>query len=186
MEFEFHELELEGAFLIHAFSMKDIRGGFAKYFEKDIYEKAGIAFQVNETFLSCSDRNVIRGLHFQTNKPQAKLVFVVAGKAWDVIVDIRPESKTFGRWSAQELSAENHMGFFVPRGFAHGFASMEDNTIMMYLCDGGYDKESDTGILYNDPAIGIEWPIEENLAIHSERDLKLLSLEGYLKSPIKL
>lgn len=186
MDFEFQELELPGAYLISHFYAGDNRGGFTKSFEKDIYKEAGIEFQLNETFASRSAKNVIRGLHFQTHNPQAKLVSVVAGAVWDVIVDLRPNSPTFKKWVAHELSAENHLSFYVPRGFAHGFASLEDGTVMLYQCDGKYDKETDTGIIFNDPDIGIEWPIDESVAIHSSRDLGLQSFDEYMKKPIEL
>lgn len=186
MGFEFKELELKGAYLISNFYAGDKRGGFTKSFEKDIYKEAGIEFQLNETFASRSMKNVIRGLHFQTHNPQAKLVSVVAGRVWDVIVDLRPGSPTCKKWTAQELSAENHLSFYVPRGFAHGFASLEDNTVMLYQCDGKYDAETDTGIRFDDSEIGIVWPVDESVAIHSERDLKLGSLQDYLKKPMEL
>lgn len=177
--FEFKKLELEDAYLIENFHAGDSRGGFTKCFEKEIYAQAGIEFQLNETFASVSAKNVIRGLHFQTHNPQAKLVCVLQGKVWDVIVDLRPDSDTYGKWIAEELSAKNHRALYVPRGFAHGFASLEDDTIMLYQCDGAYDKESDTGIIYNDPQLAITWPIEDGLGIHSERDLKLMSMREY-------
>ena len=184
--FEFKELELKGAYLISTFYAGDNRGGFTKNFEKDIYKNAGIEFQLNETFASRSMKNVIRGLHFQTRNPQAKLVSVVAGKVWDVIVDLRPGSPTYKKWVSHELSAENHLSFYVPRGFAHGFASLEDNTVMLYQCDGKYDAETDTGIIFNDLDIGIVWPINEDSAIHSNRDLSLGSLEDYMKHPMEI
>ena len=184
--FEFQEIELQGAYLISNFYAGDNRGGFTKSFEKDIYKNAGVEFQLNETFSSRSMKNVIRGLHFQTHNPQAKLVSVVAGKVWDVIVDLRPDSLTYKKWVSQELSAENHLSFYVPRGFAHGFASLEDNTVMLYQCDGKYDLETDTGIRFDDPEIGIEWPVDESVAIHSSRDLGLMSFQEYLKNPMEL
>lgn len=178
--FKFYPLHLEGAYLIENFSVGDNRGGFTKCFEKDIYAEAGIEFQLNETFASTSAKNVIRGLHFQMNHPQAKLVSVVHGKVWDVIVDIRPESNTFGKWVSAELSAENHKALYVPRGFAHGFAALEDDTIMLYQCDGAYDKETDTGIRFDDSELAISWPVDEKDAIHSARDLKLMSFSEYI------
>lgn len=184
--FEFTPLEMEGAYLISNFYAGDNRGGFTKTFEKDIYAEDGIQFKLNETFASRSMKNVIRGLHFQTHNPQAKLVSVVNGSVWDVIVDLRPNSKTFKKWAANELSADNHMSFYVPRGFAHGFVSLEDNTVMLYQCDGKYDKETDTGIRFDDPEIGVEWPIDESIAIHSARDLQLGSFQDYLKNPMEL
>ncbi len=186
MEFEFMELDLKGAFLIRNFYAGDHRGGFTKTFEKDIYKEAGICFQLNETFASRSMKNVIRGLHFQTKQPQAKLVSVVSGLAWDVIVDLRTDSPTFKQWKAFELSSENHLSIYVPRGFAHGFASLEDGTIMLYQCDGRYDAASDTGIIFNDPEIGIEWPVSEDMAIHSKRDMQFGNLREYLKNPMLL
>ena len=177
--FEFIELELNGAYYINNFSVGDNRGGFTKCFEKDNYKEGGIEFQLNETFASVSAKNVIRGLHFQTHNPQAKLVCVLSGKVWDVIVDLRMDSPTYKKWVGVELGAEKHNALYVPRGFAHGFVSLEDGTIMLYQCDGAYDKETDTGIRFDDPQIGIEWPIDVSMAIHSERDLKLMSLEEY-------
>lgn len=186
MSFDFQELELKGAYLISNFYAGDNRGGFTKSFEKDIYKRAGIEFELNETFASRSMKNVIRGLHFQTHNPQAKLVSVVAGKVWDVIVDLRPDSPTFKQWIANELSADNHLSFYVPRGFAHGFASLEDNTVMLYQCDGKYDADTDTGIRFDDPDIGIDWPIDKSVAIHSARDMKLQSFKEYLNNPMEL
>lgn len=177
--FSFTKLGLEGAYLIEYFSVGDNRGGFSKSFEKDIYKEAGIEFTLNETFISVSAKNVIRGLHFQTNNPQAKLVSVPKGKVYDVIVDLRPDSPTFKKWEGYELSGQNHRALYVPRGFAHGFASLEDGTLMMYQCDGAYDKETDTGIRFDDPDIGIEWPISDEVAILSDKDLKLKSLREY-------
>lgn len=184
--FEFEKLYLDGAFCISNFSVGDNRGGFTKCFEKDIYKDGGIDFQLNETFVSVSAKNVIRGLHFQTNNPQAKLVCAIKGKVWDVIVDLRVNSKTYKQWTAVELSAENHKALYVPRGFAHGFASLEDDSIMLYQCDGAYDNETDTGIRFDDPDIGIKWPIDLACAIHSQRDLNLMSLKQYESDPMQI
>lgn len=184
--FRFIALELEGAFRIDGFYAGDSRGGFTKNFERKVFLKAGIDFQICESFLSCSAKNVVRGLHFQRKNPQAKLVSVVHGTAWDVIVDLRPESRTFGRWICVTLSAENHRSLYVPRGFAHGFAALEDQTIMLYQCDGAYDKETDTGIRFDDPEIGITWPVNEAEAIHSQRDLQLMSLKEYKRQHMKM
>ena len=184
--FAFKELELSGAYLIENFHAGDNRGGFTKCFEKNIYAEAGIECELNETFVSGSARNVVRGLHFQTHNPQAKLICVVKGKAWDVIVDLRPYSHTYKKWIGVDLSGENHRALYVPRGFAHGFVALEDGTIMLYQCDGRYDKETDTGIKFNDSAIGIEWPIKENEAVFSERDMHLMSFEEYEKNRMEL
>ena len=186
MGFEFRELELRGAYQINNFYVGDNRGGFTKIFEKNVYSLAGIEIALSETFASYSMKNVIRGLHFQTHSPQAKLVSVIAGSAWDVIVDLRMDSPTFKQWTALELSAENHLSFYIPRGFAHGFVSLEDGTVMLYQCDGKYDNESDAGIRFDDPDIGIRWPVGEDVAIHSERDLGLQSFREYLRSPMEI
>lgn len=186
MGFEFQELELKGAYLIKNFYAGDNRGGFIKTFEKDFFKAAGIEFSLNETFVSCSMKNVIRGLHFQTHHPQAKLVSVVAGKVWDVIVDLRLDSPTFKKWISHELSVENHLSLYIPRGFAHGFASLEDGTVMLYQCDGKYDAKTDTGIRFDDPEIDIKWPIDLEKAIYSERDMKFGGVEEYLSNPMSI
>lgn len=175
--FEFNKLGLEGAFCIDYFYVGDDRGSFGKSFEKDIYKNAGIEFCLNESFASVSAKNVVRGLHFQTKNPQAKLVCVLQGKVWDVIVDLRKNSPTYTKWEAVELSARNHKALYVPRGFAHGFVSLEDNTVMLYQCDGAYDKETDTGVRFDDKDIDIKWPIDLQNAIHSARDLELCTLK---------
>lgn len=186
-EFKFEKLDLEGAYLITNFSIGDNRGGFTKCFERDIYRHAGIDFQLNETFISVSAKNVIRGLHFQINNPQAKLVSVPKGCVYDVLVDLRPESPTFKKWRGFELSDRNHRALYIPRGFAHGFLSLEDDTLMMYQCDGAYDKETDTGIRFDDPDIAVKWPVVYlNETIHSERDLNLMSFKEYCKRPMEM
>jgi dTDP-4-dehydrorhamnose 3,5-epimerase len=184
-KFDFQKLDLKGAYIINPFFTIDERGSFIKSFEKNIYEEMGIKAEINETFMSVSSKNVVRGLHFQLNKPQAKLVCVVSGKVWDVIVDLRLHSKTYKKWVGVELSGENHKILYVPRGFAHGFLSLEDDSVMLYQCDGAYDKETDGGIVYNDPDIGIKWPFdlidgEKNLII-SEKDKNLMSLKEYIE-----
>lgn len=176
---EFRELGLEGAYLVSAFYVEDNRGGFTKSFEKDIYRDAGIDFILNETFTSRSMKNVIRGLHFQFLNPQAKIVSIIAGKVWDVIVDLRAGSKTFKQWKAFELSSDNHLGIYIPKGFAHGFACFEDNTVMLYQCEGKYNPTTDSGIRFDEPEIGIEWPIDLNNSVHSKRDLDLMNWEEY-------
>lgn len=181
--FVFDKLSLEGSFVIRNFFSADNRGGFTKNFERDVYRENGIPFTLSESFYSVSMKNVIRGLHFQQHKPQAKLVSVAAGAVWDVIVDLRPQSSTLGQWEAAELSAENHKSLYIPKGFAHGFATLEDNTVMFYQCDGKYDKDTDTGIRYDDPEVGICWPVLDT-AVHSERDLKLMDFHTYLKNPM--
>ncbi len=179
--FSFQKLELKDAYLIDYFHVGDNRGFFSKIFEKDIYKDAGIDFSLNETFVSLSSKNVIRGLHFQLGNPQAKIVSVLSGKIWDVIVDLRPDSKTFKQWKAFELSSDNHLAIYIPKGYAHGFACLEDDSVMLYQCEEKYNPSTDTGIRFDDPEIGIEWPIDLNCSIHSERDLNLLSWDDFIR-----
>ena len=183
--FEFEALELKGAYLISGFFAGDARGGLTKNFEKDVFKNKGIEFSLNESFVSVSMKNVIRGIHFQTANPQAKLVSVVSGSTWDVIVDLRMDSPTFKCWRAEILSAENHKSFYVPRGFGHGFVSLEDGTVMLYQCDGKYDPETDAGIRFDDMDIGVVWPIELEKAIISDKDRKLGSLKDYVTNPMR-
>jgi dTDP-4-dehydrorhamnose 3,5-epimerase len=132
-----------------------------------------------------SVKNVLRGLHYQNYPvPQAKLIRVLEGSIWDVVVDIRKNSKTFGEWYGVELSAENKRQFLIPHGFAHGYAVLTETSEVFYKCDNFYDKPSEGGILYNDPAIGIDWKIDLSKAIISEKDMKQPLLKdannGYL------
>jgi len=178
--FKFESLDLKGAYLITCFSSSDLRGGFTKIFEKEIFNEAGIKFLLNESFLSISAKNVIRGLHFQMKNSQSKLICVPYGKIYDVIVDLRKNSPTFKEWRGFELSAENKKALLIPKGFAHGFASLIDDTIVLYQCDGAYDKDSDTGIRFDDPDIGIVWPVRKKEVINSKRDSQLMSLIEYI------
>lgn len=183
---EFNSIFEDNVHCFECFYKGDSRGSFSKIFEKNLFAENGIMFDVTETFYSKSAKNVIRGLHFQTHYPQAKIVTVLSGAIWDVIVDLRPNSTTFKKWISFELNEGNHKGLYIPRGFAHGFTSLEDNTVMLYQCDGKYDAETDTGIRFDDPDIGIVWPINESVAIHSNRDLKLQSFKEYLNNPMEL
>ena len=178
-DFSFEQLNLDGAYIISNFYAGDLRGRFSKLFEKKIFAKAGINFKLQESFVSVSAQNVVRGMHFQINHPQTKLVSVLHGKAWDCIVDLRRDSSTYKQWTGVELSGDNHKSIYIPEGFAHGFAALEDNTIMLYQCDGAYDKKTDTGILIDDDELAIKWPVHLDNAIRSERDLHLLTIREY-------
>lgn len=185
-QFNIQKTRLNGAYLIEYFYSGDTRGSFSKIFERDNYLQSKIDFTLNETFVSVSSKSVLRGLHFQLNNPQAKIVSVIGGRAWDVIVDLRKDSSTYKEWEAIELSGENHKAVYVPRGFAHGFVALEDNTIMLYQCEGKYDKDTDTGIIFNDKTIGVKWPVDTNATIHSQRDLSLMSFEEYDRNPMRI
>lgn len=180
--FKIENLELKDSKIITPYYIVDSRGSFKKIFENDIYLLDGIKFSLNETFISVSEKNVIRGLHFQYNLPQKKLVTVLKGACVDVIVDLRKHSPTYLKHRIIYLNDNNNSIVYVPQGFAHGFLSLTNDMHMLYMCDGKYDKESDTGIIYNDKTLNIKWPINslENY-IHSERDLKLMNFFEFEK-----
>jgi len=153
------ETDIPGVRIIEPQVFGDSRGWFAEQYNAARYKAAGIDadfVQDNESF---SSKGVVRGLHWQAAPhTQAKLVRVVRGSVWDVVVDIRRGSPTYGRHAAVTLSAENRRQFFIPRGFAHGFIVLEDDTLFSYKCDRPYCREADRGTLFNDPELGIEWP----------------------------
>lgn len=137
----------------------DDRGFFLESWNADTFRQLGLDLDFVQDNHSKSARGVLRGLHFQNPNPQGKLVRVVAGRVWDVAVDIRRGSPTFGKWVGVELSAANKRMFWVPPGFAHGFVSLEDGTEFLYKCTALYDPASEHALLWNDPALGIDWPI---------------------------
>lgn len=165
------ETGIEGLKIIKPKIFRDERGYFFETYNFRRYSEAGITasfVQDNESF-SC--KGVLRGLHWQAMPDtQAKLVRVVKGAVWDVAVDIRKGSPTFGKYSGVLLTPENGFQFYVPRGFAHGFLVLEDNTLFSYKCDNLYAPSSERGMSYNDPALGIEWPKIPGGFILSEKD----------------
>lgn len=179
---EFIETSLKGAYLIKPKVFRDERGFFVESFSEKVFAENGIdAKFVQDNHSLSVKKGVLRGLHFQLPpNDQAKLVRVTRGKVFDVIVDLRKDSPTFGKWESFELSAENFQMLFIPRGFAHAYQTLEDNTEFMYKVDNFYAPESDSGIIWNDPDLNISWPIKE--AILSEKDLKLRSFKD-LNSP---
>ncbi len=154
----------------------DSRGYFFESFNQNTFADAGIESVFVQDNESKSNKGVVRGLHYQ-HAPfaQAKLVRVVRGKVLDVVLDIRKGSPTFGKVYSIELSAENKLQLYIPRGFAHGFSVLEDETIFQYKCDNFYSKESEGGIRYNDPSLNIDWKIDEAEAVVSDKD-KVLPL----------
>ena len=179
---KFEKTVLKDAYLITPQVFRDARGFFLESYSKQKFQAAGIDIEFVQDNRSLStQKGVLRGLHFQ-NPPhaQAKLVSVTRGKVFDVIVDLRKGSETFGRWQGFELSAENFQMLLVPRGFAHGFMTLEDDTEFQYKCDEFYHPESDSGIVWNDPTLKIDWPVEN--PILSEKDQKLGAFEDF-KSP---
>lgn len=178
--FSFEKTSLEGAYLIDSFSSCDSRGYFVKDFEKDVFARNGLDIEFYECFESFSKKNVIRGLHFQTSQPQAKLVRAITGEIFDVIVDLRAGSETFGRWGGFHLTEANRKSVYIPKGFAHGFAVLSDYAIVSYKCVGKYDKETDTGIIWNDEDLAISWGITNPIV--SEKDGGLMSFREFCES----
>lgn len=163
---------IEGVYIIEPTVYGDERGYFFEsYNEERFRNETGIDANFVQDNESRSKRGVLRGLHFQ-KKPyaQAKLVRVVQGKVLDVVVDIRKESPTFGKHIAVELSGNNHRQLFIPKGFAHGYVVMEDDTVFQYKCDEFYHPEAEGGIAWNDPDIGIDWGVAESDITLSEKD----------------
>lgn len=152
---------------------RDARGFFAETYNSARYRAAGIDAAFVQDNESCSSRGVLRGLHWQAGAfAQAKLVRVVRGAVWDVAVDIRKGSPTFGQSVSCELTAENGRQFFIPRGFAHGFVVLEDDTLFSYKCDNFYCQAAERGLQFDDPALGIRWPWPGRDYLLSEKDTK--------------
>lgn len=165
------ETEIAGVKIITPDVYKDARGYFVETYNRRRYEAAGIDANFVQDNESLSSRGVVRGLHWQAgSSAQAKLVRVVRGAVWDVAVDIREGSPTYGRHVAVTLTGENHLQFFIPRGFAHGFVVLEDDTLFSYKCDNLYDKPSERGMRFDDPALGIVWPKVDVPIKLSEKD----------------
>jgi dTDP-4-dehydrorhamnose 3,5-epimerase len=174
------ETNLKGCFLIEPAVFKDSRGYFFETFNQSKFEaltgQSGHFVQDNQ---SASTYGVIRGLHFQKgDSAQAKLVRAIEGSVLDVAVDIREGSPTYGQWFSIELSAENNLQLYIPRGFAHGFSVLTETAVFAYKCDNNYDKASEGGIAYNDPKLGIDWGIPEASRSLSEKDLALGGIDS--------
>lgn len=159
---------LEGLIVIEPKVFRDERGFFLEPYNAQRYKEAGIGVDFVQDNHSFSTRGVLRGLHFQTVPGQAKLLRCGRGKIWDVAVDIRPQSKTFGKWWGIELDSESHRQLFIPVGFAHGFCVLSDEAEVLYKCSAVYNPATESGVAWNDPDIGVEWPVQD--AIVSARD----------------
>ena len=171
--------EIEGLKIITPDVRGDERGYFYESYHYEAYRDAGIPDIFVQDNQSASKRGVLRGLHFQIQHPQAKLVRVIKGEVFDVAVDIRPGSTTYGKWYGVFLSEENKKQFYVPENFAHGFLVLSDHAEFCYKCTDFYHPGDEGGIIYNDPAIGIEWPIPEGMElVFSERDTKWGGLDS--------
>ncbi len=154
---------LPGPLIIEPRVFPDGRGFFFESYHRERYSRYGIRDEFVQDNLSCSVKNTLRGLHYQSPHSQAKLVQVLSGEVFDVAVDIRSGSPTFGQWEGIILSAENRRQFYIPRGFAHGFCVLSDTAIFSYKCDDFYTPDCEGGILWSDPDLGIDWPVQSPL-----------------------
>ena len=169
--FTFEKTEIEGVYIIDVKTYGDNRGYFMETYKEEDFKAAGLDYRFVQDNQSSSRRGVLRGLHFQKNHPQAKLVRVLKGEVFDVAVDLRKGSKTYGHWVGVLLSEENHRQFMIPRGFAHGFVVVSETAEFAYNCDDFYHPEDEGGIIWNDPDVNIVWP-EVGEIVLSEKDKK--------------
>lgn len=187
-KFEFEELDLKGAYRITPFLATDERGGILKDYNVDIFNANGILHNLKETFYTITKKGVIRALHFQLVKPQTKLIRCISGHVYAVIVDLRKDSPTFKQWRGFHLSGENMTELYVPGKFGLGYIVIEDS-VVSYKCNEVFYAEGDSGIMWNDPDLAIEWPLElidgvngpEDLII-SEKDKNLMSFKDYWRN----
>lgn len=182
-KFDFKEIDLKGAYLISPFYSDDIRGKFIKDFEDSFFKENNINYDIKEIFYSESKIGTIRGLHFQYGKEQSKIVRCIRGKIFDVIVDLRRNSPTYKQWRGFYLDDDNNLSLYIPKGFAHGFMAIEDRSIVSYKCDEEFYPQGDSGIIWNDKDIAINWPIEligsiDDIII-SKKDSQLQSFEMF-------
>lgn len=180
---QFFETKLKGCFVIEPKIIGDERGSFMESFNERTFA-TGIGESVHfvQDNQSVSSKGVLRGLHYQTGEhAQAKLVRVLKGEVLDVAVDIRPGSPTYGQYESVLLSGDNQKQFYIPRGFAHGFLVLSESAVFFYKCDNFYDKESEGGIIYNAPEIGIDWNFPESGMTISEKDQNLPTLANAKK-----
>ena len=174
--------DIEGLYVIEPTVFKDERGYFVETYNQNDMKEAGLDIVFVQDNQSMSTRGVLRGLHFQKQFPQGKLVRVVRGKVFDVAVDLRSDSKTYGKWFGVELSAENMKQFYIPEGFAHGFLVLSDEAEFCYKCTDFYHPGDEGGLAWNDPEIGVELPLEEGVdLIISEKDQKWKGLKDTFK-----
>jgi len=173
---------IEGLFVIEPAVFHDSRGYFMETYNQNDFKEAGLDMVFVQDNQSMSTKGVLRGLHFQKQFPQGKLVRVVRGKVFDVAVDLRSASETYSKWFGVELSAENKKQFYIPEGFAHGFLVLSDEAEFAYKCTDFYHPGDEGGILWSDPSIGIDWPIEEGMELTiSDKDQKWSGIRDTFK-----
>lgn len=175
-KFTFEQTGIKNMFVVTATRFGDSRGYFMETYNAREFAEAGYDLTFVQDNQSKSKKGVLRGLHFQKQHPQGKLVRVLSGEVFDVGVDLRPGSETYGKWFGLVLSAENAKQLFVPEGFAHGFLVLTDTAEFAYKCTQFYDPSDEGGIIYNDPTIAIAWPEVDAPILLSEKDQKLLPL----------
>jgi dTDP-4-dehydrorhamnose 3,5-epimerase len=176
-KFKFTKTSIEGVTIVEPLVFHDDRGFFMETYHRGEFEEAGIDVIFVQDNQSKSKKGVLRGLHFQYTSPQGKLVRVLKGVVFDVAVDLRKNSPTYGKWEGVILSEENKKQLYMPEGFAHGFLVLSEEAEFTYKCTNLYDAEDEGGILWNDPEIGIEWPLEGIREIYlSEKDKNLKPL----------
>lgn len=171
--FTFTQTSIEGVTIVDVKSYGDDRGYFMETYKQPDFVAGGIDVDFVQDNQSSSLKGVLRGLHFQINHPQSKLVRVVSGEVFDVAVDLRPGSATYGKWEGVVLSAENKRQFFIPRGFAHGFLVLSDTAEFCYKCDDIYHPNDEGGLMWNDPEIGIVWPAMQGDEVFDESKIIL-------------
>ena len=183
MAFIFHKTEMEGLLIIEPHMYPDERGLYKKCYEKNVFAKNGITCTFTETSDLYSTKGALRGLHYQTEQSQAKLIHVVAGALFDVALDLRENSPTFGQYHTEFLCAQENKVVFIPEGFAHGFIALEDNTVFSYQCSGAYIPQACGGIRWNDEQLNIPWPLEKfgiTKVITTEKDKMWPCLSEYI------
>ena len=181
---DFFRPEIEGLVVLTPTVFKDNRGYFYESYNQNVWATAGITARFVQDNESFSTQNTLRGLHFQRPPfAQAKLVRVLEGTVWDVAVDLRKGSPSFGKWYGVELSGENKKQFFIPRGFAHGFSVLTPTAKFAYKCDNFYNKVSEGAVFFQDADLAIDWKIDPAHAILSEKDLKNPSFASYKENP---
>ena len=176
-KFNFIKTSIEGVFIIEPTVFGDDRGYFMETYHEEEFKQAGLDLNFVQDNQSKSKKGVLRGLHFQYTKPQGKLVRVLKGVVFDVAVDLRRNSPTYGKWESIILSEENKKQFFIPEGFAHGFLVLSEDAEFTYKCTDFYDPEDEGGILWNDPSIAIDWPVDNIEIMLSEKDKKWKTFE---------
>jgi dTDP-4-dehydrorhamnose 3,5-epimerase len=168
------ETDLPGCLIVEPQVFGDSRGYFYESFNRDKLAAVGLDLSFAQGNVSSSARGVLRGLHYQWPKPQGKFVSVIEGEVWDVAVDIRRGSPHFGRWTAALLSGENKRHFWIPEGFAHGFAVLSEKAVFTYLCTETYDAQADAGLRWDDPDLAIDWPVSEPILSAKDQVTPLL------------